>query len=595
MKKAILGIVVLLLIGGAVFFVYQKHPAPLGGGMADTLAPGDTVALLDLTDVPRTKVRWKETALFKIAHEPEVQAFLEKPKTKIPRNPEIQEKWERAQKIEPKEAFVAFTSVMDKTPKFVAGFDYKGKREDVEALLADVKTRAKSAFPSAKWDITKYETVEIETFQQGELLVAAAFKDRWYFVSDDLDLLKSTLDRLDGKNPGKDILRDNAAYKASLAKLPPDSDAIIFVQAQSLMERLATLITASNPNVDPKQLDELKKIEAIAGGMKLDGEKIRDAIYVLKPGGGKQPSMARNSLAFTSPETLFYYAAALQLQQAPKLPDASLDTTGILGALDALRQAIGKRGLMFEDFKSAFGPELGAVMDWPALAMQPGLLLTLDVKDAAKAQKFVEALTDGAAGFHAWEKQEIEGAQLYSLPLEAPGLAAVSPVLALTDKTLLFGLDLNSVKNAVKRARSGEPRLDKNPAFQSAGNLVAKPSAAFGYIDSKVLFEKVYGIVIPTLKMMALFNPHASDYADLGKLPAAEVISRHLSPIVYSQSSDDSGVLVESMGPVTFNQAAFVVAAGVGATVAQKHFAFHPPPSQPPAGQSLLPQVSPTP
>lgn len=595
MKKAILGTLVLLLLGGAVFFVCHQRPASLGGGMADTLAPGDTVALLDLTDVPRTRARWKETALFKIAHEPEVQAFLEKPKTKIPRSPEVREKWERARKIEPKEVFVAFTSITDKVPKFVAGFDYKGKREDAEALLADVKTKAKSAFPSAKWDIVKYGSSEIETFQQDEMLVASVFKNRWYFVSDDLDLLKSTLDRLDGKSPGKDTLRDNAAYKASLAKLPPNSGAMFFIRLQSLAERLVTLLTASNPNFDPKQLDELKKIQAIAGGMKLDGERIRDAIYVLKPGSGSQPLMARNSLAFTSPETLFYYAAVLNLQAAPKLPDAAFDTSGLLSALDTLRQAIEKQGLTFDGFKSAFGPEFGTVVDWAAGAMQPTLLLTLDVKDAAKAQKVVEALTNGDAGFRAWVKQEIDGAQLYSLPLETAGLVAIAPVLALTDRTLLFGLDLDSVKNAVKHAKTNAARLDKNATFQTAGDSVGKPSAAFGYIDSRVFFEKVYGIASNTLKMMAIFNPHASDYADLNKLPGTGTISRHLSPIIYSQSSDDNGLLVESIGPVTFNQAVFAVAAGVGAAVVQKQYGHHQPPPQPAISRPLIPSASPIP
>ncbi len=54
--------------------------------------------------------------------------------------------------------------------------------------------------------------------------------------------------------------------------------------------------------------------------------------------------------------------------------------------------------------------------------------------------------------------------------------------------------------------------------------------------------------------MLALFNPHVGDYGDLNKLPAAEVISKHLGPIVYSQSTDENGLLIESAGPVTFTE-----------------------------------------
>jgi hypothetical protein len=298
---------------------------------------------------------------------------------------------------------------------------------------------------------------------------------------------------------------------------------------------------------------------------KLDGEKIRDAFFVLKPGGEKAPPMAMNSLAFTSQQTLFYYATTFQPGAAPRLPDPSFDSTGVLQVLDSLRLSLEKQGLGFADFKAAFGPEFGVVIDWTAGAMQPKPLLVLDVKDAARAEKFVDALTNGQAGFPAWARQDLDGAHFYSMPQGSAGLLPITPVLVVTDKAVLFGLDPDALRKTIQRSKSGEPRLDKGGDFLASENSVAKPSSAFGYIDSKALFENVYGIGSNALKMMALFNPRIGDYADISKLPSTETISKHLSPVVYSRSSDADGLLVESIGPVTFNQVVFGAAVGAGA------------------------------
>ena len=602
MKKTIFIFLAVVLAITLLALIYLKRPVVLGDSRAAEFLPGDTVALFQVTDLQRSRARWKETALYKIAHEPEVIAFLEKPKSKIPQNSATQDKLDKVRNLEVKEAFVGITAITDKIPKFVAGFDYKGKKADAEALIADLKKELKSQFPAGKSDIVKYADVEIETFQTDDVLIATCFKHHWFFASDDLDTLKATMDRLDGKGDAKASLRENAEFKAAVAKLPDGADAICFVQPKTIADRFGALLAISNPSFDAKQLDELKKIRAVSAGMKFDGEKIRDAVYILKPGGIKQSSLARNSLAFTSPETLFFFATALNLSGAPKLPNPALDATGILTALSAIQGVMEQQGLTYADFAASFGPELGAVVDWPSGAMQPSLLLSLDVRDGAKAQKFTDVLASGQAGFAAWAKQDIDGAHYYSMPQTSLGIVPIAPVLALNDKALVFGLGLEPVQKAVQDARGGANRLDKKGDFKTAAGTVSNPTGAFGYIDSKALFEKVYGVASNTLKMMAMFNPHANDYADLSKLPSTEAISKHLSPIVYSQSTDENGTLMESSGPVTFNQTIFGLGAGAGVA----SFGYYnkqqtqaiPPPSmatppavQPPAQPVLVPST----
>jgi hypothetical protein len=561
MKKLAIGTFVLLLVLVFLALVYLKRPVVLGDSVSPGLVPGDAVAFVQIPDLQRTRERWGHTALYQIVHEPEVQAFLAKPKSKLPQDQHLQDDWDKFHKIDPKEGFLAVTAVTDKLPKFVAGFDYKGAKNDAADLANEWKEKLKSAYPSGKSDIVQYDSGEIETFQFEGNTVATTFRNHWFFVADDVDLLKATLDRLAGKGSGP-VLRDDADYKSSVAKLPAESDGVLFIQPKTLVDRFVTLIAISDPAIDTKQLDEWKKVQAVSAGVKLDGEKIRDAVFIKEPIAAGAPAMARNSFAFTTPDTLLYFATLLHLDTAPRLPDPALDNTGVLAAIQLLVQSVQSKGLTYDDFKSTFGPEFGLVVDWPGGVIQPSPLFALDVRDAAKAGKFVDALTDGSSGLSAWGKQVIDGVPYYALPQESAGLIAVNPVVAITDKALLFGLSLDSVQQAVQNGKSATPKIDKSAGFQASSALVGKPAGAFGYIDSKALFEKVYGVASSTLKVMAVFNPHASDYADLSKLPSTEAISKHLSPIVYSQSTDADGVLVESVGPVTFNEAAFAVGLG---------------------------------
>ena len=62
------------------------------------------------------------------------------------------------------------------------------------------------------------------------------------------------------------------------------------------------------------------------------------------------------------------------------------------------------------------------------------------------------------------------------------------------------------------------------------------------------------------LFMGAAFLPAIAETVDFSKLPAPEVITKHLSPIVMSQSYDGDGYIAESVGPVTVYQT--VIGAG---------------------------------
>ncbi len=64
--------------------------------------------------------------------------------------------------------------------------------------------------------------------------------------------------------------------------------------------------------------------------------------------------------------------------------------------------------------------------------------------------------------------------------------------------------------------------------------------------------------------MSAALMPRIRDVVDFNKLPAPEVIAKHLSPIVISQHPVEGGYVSESVGPITAYEALFGLAGMAG-------------------------------
>lgn len=115
------------------------------------------------------------------------------------------------------------------------------------------------------------------------------------------------------------------------------------------------------------------------------------------------------------------------------------------------------------------------------------------------------------------------------------------------------------------RGNAGASQLASAPAFKAAEALVPKATQSFAFVDSALLYTRLDAALRPMLIMGAAFVPGIADAVDLGKLPAPELITKHLSPIVMSQVYQSDGYVTESVGPVSIYQAAFGIAAASGA------------------------------
>ena len=548
MKKVIIAVVLIAAVATGAFFVLKK--VVTHEPRAAHLVPAETVLFAQFPDTLTSARRFSGTALWDILQEPELQAAF----PDSANNP-LFEDWRKFALMLPREGFVAITSIEMAVPKFVAGFAYSGRQKDAEAVAVSWRSALRNSRPAGKGDLTTYGEREIETFTDKDFVIAEVFCDGWYFIADDLELLQRTIDRLDGKL-AESSLAASDFYKQAIAPLPTAPDALLVAQTSTMIERIASLAVAAGQKADPKEFDELRKMKAISATIKFDGKNCRDSIFVLRPGSAPEPLLARNAIALSSPATLLYYA--MRLPATLEISEESAPMLALLPGWDALNQALMEKHLALADLPKAFGPEFGSLVDWTPDAESASVLLALDVRDAEKAAAFVNLLTGGNVGELKWETSQRDGATFHTTPV-----MEFTPTVALTEKFVLLGLSGEAVAKGIAQMKSGKGRIDATPIYEAATGAVAAPTSGFGYIDLKTLFERGYSPLKSLLGVSLAFTSEAGQMLDAGKLPNAEIISRHLGPIVYSQATTEQGTLIESTGPVTFNQVLLGAVAGV--------------------------------
>jgi len=558
MKKVIPAVIVVVAIA-AVVFMYLKKAVPHHTPATD-LAPAETIFFAHLPDLRRTAERWPKTALAQIGEEPEVKAFLAKPRANAPQMKLWDEKVAQLERVEPGEAFVAVTSIEGNQPRFLAGFSFAGRKAEVEALLAEPRAELKRNWPAGKADVALQGKTEIETFTFEDTTIGEAFHGDWYFVSNDMELLRHTIDIAD-QGLGAKALGASDLYRKGTARLPADGEVVVFAQLSSLTDRLVSLLVASGQSPNPKQIADIKKIQAVAWGTRFEDALMRDTFFILSPGNTAEPPLAQRSLAFSNADTFLTYSTALPATF--ELPDNSLALAAFLPNFAAMDKSLTDKGLKFADFGKAFGPEFGLVINWAQSSAQPSTLLTLDVRDSALAKRFVDVIEGGRPGSAPANREEKPGVTIYEEP-SGSGFPVFPPfVFALTDRFLVLGFGKTDVLAAIDRLKAGQATVAATPGFGQASKTVGQPTSGFGYIDLKTLVDRSYPILRPLLAWSLAFSPDSAKYIDAGKLPGTDAISKHLSPTVYSQSVSADGTLIESVGPLTFNQVFGIALAGV--------------------------------
>lgn len=537
MKKIIIGLVAAGILVFLGILVFKRSGGP---SQAAALAPGDSVAFLNIPNIPLTGFRWSKSALAKIAAEKEVRDFLELPMRQIQEAPGADETKNLLVALKPGNVFLAAVEGSENSPRLLAGVQFWGKREDFDKAVA----RLRETLPAGDAPVrSEHRGLEILTTHHDDLVLMSAAAGRWGFLSNDETLLHGAIDRATGNSAGDGLSRNTEFLKVS-SELLNEPDLLAYIRMDAAVEGLLAAGNAAGAVPIPDQVEQLKSTLAIGGSWKIDGNLQRDAVFFLRPSTGELPQpMEHLAMELTRPETMVYFDFQLDLSKLPGWIESFADIhPDAAAAMLPVAQKIA----------GDFGPECALFAEWPAENILPSPILALQMRNPAN-----DLLASSAPWLPMASAQTINNRTVHIFSSLHTNLAASQ-----NERFLAVGTDPAMVAEALD---GHSQTLRDAPAFQSAKSALKSANEAFGFIDTRAVFERGYSSMIPVIQLSAAMMPDLSQRMDVSKLPKPETIGQHLPPIFFSQSRTSDGTRFESSGPVSMSQFLILAGAASGA------------------------------
>ena len=581
--KRILLVLIALAVAAFAGWYYWNLSQKISSAPVAALLPRETIFIAQIPDFNGAYEEWQRCDIYQLYREPAVQDFLRKPLSNVPKNDAVSQTLREIEQLAPKNAFIALTSMENNNPKALGGFRFRGRREDAERIIGGWRSALMGQNSNLKREKVQYERYEIEVVKAAPFSVATVYDPPWFLAATDVRELETLLDRADrrGARPESSLDKDDA-YRAAISRRPSNYAAFFYLQPKTFSQRLAALRAAVGSSPAPGEGTMLEKMRCITGSMQFENGKIHDVLFLGMPKLEHDTALTRSSLSIGTKDTFFYLAMLLNLGE-------KMDTLNQAAVFAGTKmfQALTDSGITAADWKAAFGVELGSLADWPPSVQWPSLLVTVPVKDTARAGKIVETLlrADEEA---TWAQTEKDGVRYFSKQSLA-SFVAITPTIALSDRILIAGLNPVSVEEAIKHGSSGSSELADSQTYQAAARLLPAPTNFFAYIDTALLYSRLDASLRPMLLMAAAFVPAVAGSIDASKLPAAEVITKHLSPIICSQKYERDGYLAESIGPITLDQL------GIGLAILSSFGAPMRQIGSSPARAAIPPTTTPTP
>lgn len=562
--KKLLAVLVLALVVAAGVWVMMRMQLAKQLATVPELLPATTLLLVEAPDPRRSRERWHGSDLYQIWREPSVQSWLQNSLARLPRDGAGRKTVEEFLQLHPTHGFIALTALEKNEPTVVGGFHFDGAPEQARKFIAQREAEWLPKNAGTKRETIEYEQHQIEKVTVSNLLLATVYHNQWFFASNDIATLKGLLDRADRRQEkASPSLQDNKAFSETARYLPGDYAAMLYLDPRPFVKKLVPLIAMTGQSLPLNQLERLGQVQSVASAIGFDNGKMRETDYVVMPRVGAEKKLSRTLLGAAGADTILYSLSRVHWSDKA-LSSSAPATTGLPALIGQFASALTARGISPEDLRQAFGEELEVAGEWAGNARWPTFLVTLPVNDSARAHKIAEALTSVEIVGTPWTREEKNGVLFYNAQ-PFGGFVPVNPAIAVSDKVMLAGSDFAAVESALTKMAKPANELEQSATFRDAAALVPPADSAFNYVDTRLLFERADAALRPLLLMGATFYPDLGKNVDMAKLPPAEAIAKHLSPIVMSQRYEGNGYITESVGPVTFREATLGLAGVIGA------------------------------
>jgi hypothetical protein len=576
-KFVLLALSLIVVVAGALVYHTLTKPAP----KATDLLPESTLVFVDIPDFAKSRAEFQKTAVYALWREPELQAFLEKPRQALReafgQHTNVKEEEGLAETLLDAlqgEAFLAVTHVAlipNVQAGVVLGVDVKRKRLETAAVLYKLEKRLKAQFPNARFGAQRHLGVKYSVweFRSGYPVCHASLNSLVVFTLGE-DTMHDVIARFKQQSQSpSSVLSTSAKYRNIVSRMPDGYEGLAFFNMDQLMQLVGPFMMV--PQV-ARTFQKLASIQAAGNSIKFVDGGIQDVAFVAynkdtapKP----RPATQRKSLAFTSPQTLLYAANSSDLAGDYDDIMQSLAQSGYpnvaSGALQ-FEQTLRGRGIhMREDVLAYLGPETALIATWREGARVPDVALVAEIRDAAKVRPALDTalgvlkeITLGKDEQAPWDQTEYLGQTLRSVSI---GAGLVTPTYVITDKFFILGLTPDYVRELLSQADGAKSTLATNPDYEKSMQRLPANGNAYTFCSLRGIFEPLYGLAQSGLSTL---GPNTVVSAD--KLPKPETIARHLSPYASATVTDERGATTTAFSPVG-SSLAFVAGAGIAAGI----------------------------
>jgi hypothetical protein len=562
MSRLLLFLLTIVVVVLAVGYAVRSRRAPTVA--IASLLPNGTIALAHVPDFEKTRDEWHRSDIYQLYLEPSVQEFLRKPLSHVPHSGAVAQRSRELEQLDPKDAFLALTSTENDQPTFVGGFRYRGSQSDAEKIIGEWKAKLLgTSGAGATTETVDYQKASIQVSRVASVTLCTTYEKQWFLAANRVEALEETIDRLRGTAKTNDnSLATDPSFRNAMGHMPADYIFGFYVQPKSFADKLANLRKSAGQPATPEQLEVFSKIKSFCGATRFDGGKLHDVFFVGTPELVSGGDLTRNSVALTTTDTFLYGATLLDLSRQFALADPSVNSSFLGERLRKIGAGLAAAGITPAEWQGVFGNEMGALADWRSDNRVPSPLVVFPVKDFAKAKRMAVSLAHILDDDGEWAESDKDGVHYISSPYRM-GFLTLQPTIAVSERFLVAGVDLAALQAAFARVASGGPDVSSGADYKQAVKALPPPTRAFSYLDLALLYGRIDAAFRPMLLMGAAFMPAMNEYVDVGKVPTAETIAKHLKPIVSSQRYEKDGYVGESIGPITLSQAAIGVTGAV--------------------------------
>lgn len=620
MKKIILLLVLLIAAAAAAALLYFTlgKPAP----KAADLLPETTLLFLDVPDFARSREQFRKTALYGLWHEPELQAFLEKPRQILRERLHGQAGKDEndlaalilnAMQGEVFLAITQFALLPTFQPGVVIGMDVKRKRIEASAGLYRLQSRLKSAYPEGRFESKNYLGVKYSIWElRPNMPVCHAFLNSMLVFTYGEEGMRDLISRFTGHAADDaPALSASAPYRAVLERAPKEHEFHAYINTEQLAALLGPLIMMSPQSAGMFQ--KLGRIRATGNSITFVERAVQDVGHIAYKANGPKPTAPtrRDTLALTAPDTMLYSVGSADLAASYDEIMLALTQTGhprLASGATRFEQTVRARGVRIrEDLLANLGPETAVMATWPAGTRFPQLAIVAQIHNAAKARPALDVtlsvlknqLLGGDEEFP-WEETHSDGQTWRTVRI---GAGAVAPTYWTTERFFILASTPDYARELFAQLKDGKPTLASSPGYQQSMNQLPPNGSSYTYCDMRSLFVPLYD-----LTKSRLSGPGTNALVQADKWPRAETIAKHLFPFVSATVADQQTETTTSFSPL--GRPVMFLAGAVGGFLAAQALAPAPPPAfiptepktssdtgavRPPDGNQTAPSQTPSP